>query len=306
MSDRKKHRRKWGRLARIRELLFRLHSWLGIFAGVYVVLMGFSGSVLVFYPELYRALSPQPAVSSNRPPLAMDQLKRVIKNGRFGREIAWMWERKAAGVYEVRLSNANNQSETRLINAFTGEDLGPAYPRTVQALNLTKDFHTELPAGPNGRLANLFGGLLFVALAATGAATWWPGRQRWRRHMLIRRRSRGRRLIWEVHSAIGFWSLILELMWGITGIIMLLDASSSLRFVNDPFIRICYKLHFGTFGERLFSFVWSLAGLAVPTLALTGIVMWWNRSVKEQKQRHFSIPATRYFAGPPSSSGSAT
>ena len=270
--------------ARLREFAFRLHSWFGIGAILYLTCMALTGSALVFYPQLYSAFSPHPSVSSNLPTLSDKQLRGILARAWPGEEVNWVWARPASGVFEVRLSNAHG-AMSRLVNAFTGEDLGPAYPVTVKALNLIKGFHQDLFLGTAGRLVNLTGGLTLSALALTGAAIWWPGKHRWRRHLMIRSHSRGRRLAWEAHSAIGFWSVLFQLMWGITGLQIVLSSMGA--SANPRWIELAYKVHFGTFHGRFFAGVWCITALTVPLLAITGWRMWSARSARDHKPRHY-------------------
>ena len=281
MARRKTRRDKAG----LREFAFRLHSWLGIGAVLYLACMAVTGSVLVFYPQLYAALSPHPSVSSHLPTLTDEQLRGIFAKTRPGDEVNWIWARPASGVFEVRLSHAHRET-SRLINAFTGDDLGPAYPATVEALNLMKRFHQDLFLGTVGRVVNLTGGLILAALAVTGAAIWWPGKHRWRRHLMVRTHSRGRRLAWEAHSAVGFWSMVFQLMWGITGFEIVLN-SMGISSTDSGWIEFAYKLHFGTFEGRFPAGAWALAALTVPLLAITGLRMWWARSAKDRKPRHY-------------------
>jgi uncharacterized iron-regulated membrane protein len=282
MARRKTRRDKAG----LREFAFRLHSWLGIGAVVYLACMAATGSILVFYPQLYSALSPHPSVSSDLPTLTDEQLREIFAKTRPGDEVNWIWARPASGVVEVRLSHAN-RGISRLINAFTGEDLGPAYPVTVKALNLTKRFHQDLFLGTAGRVVNLTGGLILAALALTGAAIWWPGKHRWRRHLVVRPHSRGRRLVWEAHSAVGFWFMPFQLMWGITGLLILLNSMGISS--NEPgWLDVAYSLHFGTSLPRFLVGVWSVAALTVPLLAITGAGMLRARSAKDRRPRHYS------------------
>ena len=45
------------------------------------------------------------------------------------------------------------------------------------------------------------------------------------------------------------------------------------------FTRDLYPLHFGTFGGNFTRVLWIIVGLAPATLYVTGVLMWWNRSV---------------------------
>ena len=59
--------------------LFKLHSWLGLLTGVPLLLLGLSGSVLVFKPELDRWLAPRVApLPAGRAPVPLDSLYRLV------------------------------------------------------------------------------------------------------------------------------------------------------------------------------------------------------------------------------------
>jgi uncharacterized iron-regulated membrane protein len=47
---------------------------------------------------------------------------------------------------------------------------------------------------------------------------WWQGIQNWKRSLLVRLRSGWKRFTWDLHSSLGFWTLLLTLMWGVTGV----------------------------------------------------------------------------------------
>jgi uncharacterized iron-regulated membrane protein len=271
----------------LRELSFRLHSWLGIAAAAYLLLMSFTGSALVFYPQLYAALSPHPSVSSQLPPLANDELRRVLVKSWPGYEVSWIWPRKDSGAWTVRLTDSRERMKSRVVNAFTGEDLGPAYPPKVEALNLIKDLHENLLLGTAGRTANLVGGLTMLLAAITGAAVWWPGRHRWRRHTIVRRTSRGRRLVWEIHSAVAFWTVLFDLMWGATGFALVLRSIGGLG-AEERWSKFAYQFHTGTFQVPILLLVWSLTALTLPVLAITGLQMWRSRRANARQPRHYS------------------
>jgi uncharacterized iron-regulated membrane protein len=287
-NSRVSHARKYARQDKLflRELSFRVHSWLGVGATVYLLLMSLTGATLIFYPQLYAALSPHPSISSKRPPLTTDELRRVLLKSWPGYEVSWIWPRNDSGAWTVRLMDRRQRMNSRVVNAFTGEDLGPAYPATVEALNVLKELHENLLLGSPGRTAHLAGGLIMLLLAATGAAVWWPGTHRWRRHTIVRRHSRGRRLIWEIHSAVAFWTVLFDLMWGATGLTLVLRSVTSLG-ADERWVEFAYRFHTATFQTPILLLIWALAALTLPVLALTGLQMWRNRSANARQPRHY-------------------
>ncbi|MBV9745263.1 MAG: PepSY domain-containing protein, partial [Acidobacteriia bacterium] len=55
--------------------------------------------------------------------------------------------------------------------------------------------------------------------------------------------------------------------------------------LGDWLIWAQVPLHFGTFWGLGVKFVWAAAGLAIPLLAITGLLMYWNRSLRRKWRR---------------------
>ena len=60
--------------------------------------------------------------------------------------------------------------------------------------------------------------VIFTVLCISGLIVWWPGIDRWKRSLLIDPRSGWKRINWDLHSAVGFWTFGLVFMWAVTGI----------------------------------------------------------------------------------------
>lgn len=225
----------------LRRAIFQVHLWIGIALGIYVVVICLSGSVLVYRNELYGAFPPTP---EERAPLGF-------------RATAWLL-----------------------------------------------DFHDNLLGGETGRRTNGALAALVVLLSATGIVVWWPGIQRWRRSVLIERRASWKQFNWSVHSSLGIWFVAFILMWGITGLFLSYPApfnatieyffpADELTSFNPTGDRILFWLgyaHFGRFGGRIpgcgrgtcneiFKAVWAVFGIVPVIMAVTGVIMWWNRRI---------------------------
>ncbi|HEV2200468.1 MAG TPA: PepSY-associated TM helix domain-containing protein [Bryobacteraceae bacterium] len=104
-----------------------------------------------------------------------------------------------------------------------GEKAGSIDPKsawlhpTYVALHWMGELHGRLLLGTNGMLANAVGGFLTAGVCLTGLVIWWPGITRWRRGLTVRGSVGWKRLNFDLHSAVGFWTFALLLMWGATG-----------------------------------------------------------------------------------------
>jgi uncharacterized iron-regulated membrane protein len=96
--------------------------------------------------------------------------------------------------------------------------LGEAVPYSLQVMSWMLDLHVNLLAGPSGRIVNGVCAILLTLLSVTGGVIWWPGIANWRRSLTINLKANWKRINWDLHSAVGFWSFAFFFMWSFTGI----------------------------------------------------------------------------------------
>ena len=80
------------------------------------------------------------------------------------------------------------------------------------------ELHDDLLAGTAGRRLNGLGAVAVLFVTLTGLAIWWPGVERWRRSLTVRRGVGWKRFAWDLHSAIGFWSSGFVLVSALSGV----------------------------------------------------------------------------------------
>lgn len=203
----------------LRRVVFQVHLWMGLLAALYLVLIALSGSVLVYKDELTRLMLP-PALQHRVPhidevaaPLAVVQ--------RFRGE-------------EPRATLNNLQVPTAVYPAFllTGQDAagrparwisdpvtGHAQPAPRTWLDAVHDFHYYLLLPPAwGMQANAVGAAFLLLLLATGLVLWWPGLRLWSRGLRINLRASWRRVNYDMHNALGFWTLPIMAWWALSGV----------------------------------------------------------------------------------------
>jgi uncharacterized iron-regulated membrane protein len=92
-----------------------------------------------------------------------------------------------------------------------GELPDRSFIRTLQ------DLHFDLLGGSTGRIVNGFGAFFLLVLCLTGLVIWWPGASEWRRGFTIDFRRNWKRVNWEMHRAVGVWTVAIVAMWALTG-----------------------------------------------------------------------------------------
>jgi uncharacterized iron-regulated membrane protein len=176
----------------------------------------------------------------------------------------------------------------------------------IQMVSTLIELHADLLGGPVGRRVNGIGAFAVLLSALTGLVIWWPGIRRWRRSLVLRRCVGWKRLTWDLHSAIGFWTVGFTVVFAVSGLYLsfpttfhaLVDRlysaelpSSRPRFFDDALAWLAYS-HFGRINgiglpcsgpgvcDQATKAVWATFGLAPAVMFVTGMIMWWNHVVR--------------------------
>ena len=287
----------------LRKSVFQIHRWTGIGAGLYIVLMSFSGSLIVYRDELTLAFSRAPViVTSQVRRMTLDELRQTAQR--------LFPEYRLTKIYEptnpkqaVEISfDRGGKPLDRLFDPYTGADLGNRLRISFRALLWLVDLHDNLLSGPTGRVVNGIGGVCLTVLALTGSVIWWPGIHHWRRSLTIDRKAGSKRFLWTLHSVLGFWFFPFVLLWGFSGTYLCFPNvfNAALDFVDplasgshvirtgDVGLFWLSRLHFGRFAGEFVKAIWVVVGLVPATLFATGALTWWNRVVRNRLRQLIS------------------
>jgi uncharacterized iron-regulated membrane protein len=285
-----------------RRALFQIHLWTGLGTGIYLLVISATGSLLVFRTELHRMFARPPvtvAIRGER--LSDDQLKAMAMREYPNYTVNNLWSaKKPEQPVEIWLTRDGGKAVHRVFDPYTGENLGPPDPVMVRFLLWSVSLHDDLLMGETGRKVNGVGALFLTGLCLTGMVIWWPGTTNWRRSLTVELRSNWKLFNWNLHSAVGFWSLLLVLLWAVSGVYLgfpdpfqntveyLQPVENSVGTetrLGDEILRWLTRLHFGRFGGWPIKALWTVLGLIPLVLFVTGAVMWWNRVLRPAMQR---------------------
>jgi uncharacterized iron-regulated membrane protein len=202
----------------LRKAMFQVHLWTGIAVGLYVVAISVSGSALFFRNVINEAAPGRRVVAGSGPLLTKDELTEAAKRAYPGYDVDSVSQGRRPGQeVEIRLNRGAKQ-KYRIFDPYTGRDLGEAVPYSLQAISWMLDLHVNLLGGSKGRTINGIAAILLTLLAITGAVIWWPGIKNWRRSLTINPKAGWKRINWDLHSAVGFWTFAFFFMWSFTGV----------------------------------------------------------------------------------------
>lgn len=296
----------------LRKAVFQVHMWSGIGLGLYVLVVSVTGSIVVYSNEMYRAATRTPiVVTQSGPRLSDDELKAAATRAYRGSTIISIGSgQRLDQAVNIGLTVGGGRKD-RLFNPYTGEDLGESVPFGIKFVSKLLELHDDLMAGNTGRIVNGFGAVMLIVLALTGIVVWWPGIKAWPRSLVLHRNVGWRRFNWELHSVIGFWTLGIIMLFGLSGAYLgnpqffqdfadrlqpPTDANAGVRAVDRIIYWLAY-LHFGRINgigipcrgpglcDQTIKFIWAIAGLTPAAMFVTGTVMWWNRVVRKKLNR---------------------
>ena len=276
-----------------RRALFQIHLWMGIGLGLYILLISISGSAIVLRPQISRWLIPSQVPSTAGAELtgaALDARVAEVYGADYTVTRIVPSTREGRATY-VALADAQGREVTRFFDQFSGEDLGSTYPWPVATVEWLTRLHDELLIGRTGRKLNGVGGILFLLMTLSGIVIWWQGSKRWQEGLMLRRGS-ARGFNWQLHSFLGFWSLLLMFVWGLTSVyfawpgpfdafIDWMDADLDDFERPDGWLLTLIDFHFGRFRGLLWAnILWIFLGLLPAVMFITGFILWYRRVAK--------------------------
>jgi uncharacterized iron-regulated membrane protein len=280
----------------LRRALFQIHLWTGIAVGLYMVFISLTGSAVVFRRDLNtrmlgNILATDVAADAQKLPEA--DLRAAIQKQYPGYRITRLaMARRRLSPSEATLTKDGETLRERF-NGFTGADMGNAFPKSVAVMEWFTDLHDNLLKGETGRKVNAVGGALLCLLCLSGLVIWWKASGAWYKGFFFNPRSSWKRINFDLHAALGFWGLLILVLWGISGIyfgfpdffIKAVDyfeppAQVPMGRRGDAFIAWMVRMHFGRYGGMGVRITYVIIGLLPAVMFVTGAIMWWNRVVR--------------------------
>jgi len=209
---------------RLRKLWLTTHRWLGLTVGLLFVLLGLTGSLLVFEHALDEWLNPDLLLteeSGTRRPL-----KEIVAAAEKAfpeqpaHAVSLQKPRVPNGVWTVWFQTGTKEEPVFtqvLVDPYTAEVTG----QRVWGEYLTSwvyRLHFRLLAGKTGATIVGIGGLILMLSLCSGIYLWWPlWKNGWRSAFAVRR---GRRFNYDLHKTTGIVSAVVLMVIAFTGVYM--------------------------------------------------------------------------------------
>lgn len=274
---------------RFRKLLFQIHLWMGVGLGLYVLAISLSGSALLLKSPFYGWFEPSKLEPvPDAVVLEGESLTARMAEVYAGYQLGFTYPSYEPTRATYIVLEKDGGYFPHYFNQFTGEDMGAANPWPIKTVEWMADVHDDLLLGPMGRKVNGIGGLLFVLMSLSGILLWWQGRSRWHEGLQIKRHS-NRTVLWQLHSFLGFWALLLMVAWGVSGfhigypqylgaVVDWFDNNPDDFERPDRVLQFFRSVHFARIGEGAWARRgWILVSFVPSLLFLSGLIVWWRR-----------------------------
>lgn len=202
-------------------VLRRLHLLLGGLLSLPLAVIGLTGSVLIFEPQLRPGHNFAPASAGPAQSFAaMVDAARAAAPAGFAPST--IFEPAAAGdLAMLRFSDPQHPGpggvevylDPAMLAVRGTVKPGEGWLREIFFLHANAGMRDR-----NGRTIAGWFGVAMCVLAVTGIIMQFPSRRRWRQAMTIQRGARGYRLLRELHGAIGFWFWLVLLVVSFSGV----------------------------------------------------------------------------------------
>ncbi len=254
----------------MKKLLFTIHLLLGLWSALVLIVLGISGSIIAFEPELNRALHPElTRVEVTGPVMNWDLVKRRVEEQAPGWKLTRFYfpDAPAYATYARIRSISTQRTRQIYINQYTGNILGSTEDGPdvlIRIHDLHVNFLTGTVAGHPGSIVVMFGTYSLLILSVTGIVLWFP-----RKVFRIHRSSPGPRLNRDLHMSLGFWSSLAMFAFALTGIGLHYQTGKLLNLLNRPDTAVVRPGNGTSIEAMLQSAREALPGADIPRLLLS-------------------------------------
>ena len=202
-----------------------LHLWLGLASGIIVFIVALTGCILVFEQEFKSWTQPWLHVErpENAPYLLPSVIKEKVAPSFPGKEISGIWYYGHGRTAKLSM----NSDSAIYVNPYNASIVGIVNEEDF--FHFVLDGHTALWVEAKRGELNIgaeiveYATLIFFVLLISGLVLWWP--KKWNKSnrdksFKIKWSAKFKRINYDLHNVLGFYSLLVALVITLTGLTM--------------------------------------------------------------------------------------
>ena len=222
----------------LKKVLFQVHWFFGITAGLVLALMGITGALYSFEDEIMDALNPDALfVQPGERQLSLTEM--VSKLEAQGNDTVSMFRIEVGGERAAQVwfkpAPGERRGQMHNFDPYTGEFKPDATGQDFFGFML--NLHRFLAAGEYGKQVTAACTLILVFFCLSGLYLRWPRQAlNWRVWLTLDWAKKGRSFNWDLHSVFGTWCLIVYLLLAVTGLMWSYDwfNNGMNKLIGDP------------------------------------------------------------------------
>lgn len=206
------------RKTKLRYWAWQLHFYFGLTAGLLWLVVGISGSILVFIPELRRLEVPgwTKVVEQGQPKPIEEVVGTLLRERPGDKPLTMYWDFKSNWGLNLRTVAPNGDRIHSFLDPYRAVNLGSVNYHTTW-LQWFYDLHADLLGGSTGRTVNAWFAFALVLASFTGLLLWWRGVKQWKLGLEYRTQASWKRQVWDLHNFGGFLFYLPLLILAVTG-----------------------------------------------------------------------------------------
>ncbi len=213
-----------------KKLIGWLHLWLGLVSGIVVFIVSITGCIYVFQQDIKDAQESWRFVEAEQqsmvPPGTLLDSANAYVQGLAPTGLTYAGKTGAAAVGYERIENGRESFEVVFMNPYSGK-----FIKKQSTSDANFDFfrfiidghrYLWLPQAIGKKIVD-YATLIFIFLLISGLILWWPKnlkKAEKRKAFFIKWNAKFKRLVYDLHNVVGFYSLILAFIIVATGVVV--------------------------------------------------------------------------------------
>ena len=203
-----------------KKILFQIHWFLGITAGLILSIMGVTGAIYSYDQQILKWVNSDSYVvqAENPPKLTPAQLYQHFNTTQPEIKINSITIAKDPTASST--VNIEKEGERRgynmMVNPYNAQVLPDVKGRKL--LLLIQQIHRNLTAGEFGKQITGACALMLIYFVLSGLYLRWPKKHSARQWLAVKPKLKGRNFIWDLHAVVGTWVIVFYLLFACTGL----------------------------------------------------------------------------------------
>lgn len=203
-----------------KKTFFQIHWFLGITAGLMLSIMGVTGAIYSYEPQILKWMNSdsytvQVQEQDKLSPAQLYQHFQTQNPEMKINSITVAQDPSACSTVNIVKEGAR-RGYNMMVNPYTAEVLPEIKGR--EFFQFVQQLHRNLTVGPVGKQITGACALMLIFFVLSGLYLRWPKRHSVKQWLAVKPQLKGRNFIWDLHAVVGTWVVIFYLILACTGL----------------------------------------------------------------------------------------